>query len=317
MSRLLRAFYRIFIKNSFIRWAWMLGLTLWGVKVATERGLAWKTAPLSKTVMNIPSSSISTFTIRRNEDDETTFTRADTCWLVVRNNVTLRLSNDSIANYLSIFEKMESIGVNTLLSEALENIKNKHNFDVVITHTNNTSSRFSVYYNDQDSFSNGTITYIKFPNENTLHGIKGDLISTLGKPFDDYRDNTLLHFNKDSTLYITIKSAVDSFSFIRNQKNWVSRNRNFRLMPDEFQTYLANLEILRGTKFYDADRDILTAPKIDKQLLVYSPTDTIILTSYKLEKGYILHSSQNKEAYFRVDSTTNIFPNLTQFLLPK
>ncbi len=317
MSKLLRGFYRIFIKNRTIRWAWMLALTLWGVKIATERGFAWRKAPLSKTVMNVPSESVSTFTIRKNEDDETTFTFADTGWLAVKNNVTLRLPLDSMAIYLSVFEKMEAIDSRLVTPELLGKLKSKYNFDIVLTQKNNSKQSFSVYYTDRDSFSNGLITYIKFSNENTLRGVKGDLINIFGKDFDAFRDKTLLNFNKDSAYIITITSPVDSFSFIRKEKNWLSRAPQFRLYSDGFKTYLSNLEILRGSKFYDADRDILTAPKIDKVLTIYTPTDTILLTSYKLEKYYILHSNQNKEAYFRVDSTTNIFPNLSLFLTPK
>ena len=248
MSKILRAFYRFFIKNRFIRWIWMLALVLWGVRVVTERGLAWKKAPLSKTVMSIPASTISTFTIRRNEDDETTFTLADTVWLAVKNNVTLRLPADSIQNYLDVFQKMEGIGLNILNTAELDRIKSKHNFDVFITQKNNTNHSFSVYYTDRDSISNDILTYIKLPNENALHGVKGDLNTLFGKNFDDYRNKTLCQFNKDSILYLTIKSPVDSFSFVRNATNWISRNRQYRVMQDEFRQYITSLQLLRGVK---------------------------------------------------------------------
>ncbi len=105
MSKILRATYRFFIKNRFIRWTWMLALAIWGVKVATDRGLAWKKAPLSKTVLSIPSQTVSSFTIRQNEDEDITFTLADTVWLAVKNNVTLRLPADSVSVFLSVFKK--------------------------------------------------------------------------------------------------------------------------------------------------------------------------------------------------------------------
>lgn len=314
MSKLIRAFYRIFIKNRLIRWVWMLALAIWGVRVVTERGLALKKAPLSKTVLSLPASSISEFTIRRSEDDETTFTLADTCWLVVKNNITIRLPIDSMSAYLSFFEKINGVSVNLLSVEELDKLKPKYNFDVIVTQNNNTKHSFSVFYKERDSQSYDTITYVKFQNENTLHGIKGDLLSLFSKTVDDYRDKTLLKFNKDSTIYLTIKTPTDSFSFVRREQNWISRNRQYRILPDPFREYVTNLQILRGAKFYDGDRDILTEPKIEKQLFVYLPTDTIVLTSFKLEKGFILHSTQNNEAYFRVDSTTNIFPNLSNFL---
>jgi hypothetical protein len=317
MSKLLRAAYRIFIKNRFIRWVWMLALAIWGVRVATERGLAWKKAPLSKTIIAIPSKTVSSFTIRQNEDEDITFTLADTNWLVVKNNITLRLPADSIQPFLSVFEKMDAIALNILTAEESENIQNKKHFDIAITKKNNTTQNFSVYFNGKDSISQETFTYIKLPNENALQGIKGDLLSVFSKDFNDFRDKTLLNFKKDSTIYLTIKSPVDSYSFVRHDNLWVSRNSQFQLSQNAFQKYVSSLQILRGPNFYDGDRDILTPVKIDRQLVVYLPTDTVVLTSFKLEKGYILHSTQNKEVYFRVDSTTNIFPNLTNFLITK
>jgi hypothetical protein len=317
MSQILRTFYRIFIKNSFIRWTWMLLLVLFGVRYATERGLAWKKTPLSKTVISIPAASVSTFTIRRGEEDEMTFTLADTGWLVVKNNVTLRLPIDSVQPYLSIFEKMDAVNINVLDDADFERLNNKQHSEIMITQSNNKDHSFSVFYTEKDSFSNQLITYIKLPNENALQGIKGDLLTVFNKQFDDYRDKTLLNVPKDSIRSLSFLTPIDSFSFFKRNNLWVSKNTKYRLLQTEFQQYLENLNILRGVKFFDGDHDILTQPKIQNQLIVYLPSDTIVLTNYKLEKGYILHSTQNNEAYFRFDSTSNVFPNLSNFLIIK
>ncbi len=317
MSKLLRAFYRIFIKNRFIRWTWMLALVLFGVRFATERGLAWKKTPLSKTVISIPAASVSAFTIRRGEEDEMTFTLADTCWLVVKNNITVRLPLDSVQPFLTVFEKMDAINVNVLNNKEFERINASPHSDITVTQSNNTNHSFSAFYTERDSFSNNLITYIKLPNENALQGIKGDLLSIFNKQFDNYRDKTLLNVAKDSILSLSFLSPIDSFSLFKRNNLWVSKNTKYRLLQNEFQQYLQSINLLRGAKFYDSDRDILTSPKIQNQLIVYLPSDTIVLTNYKLEKGYILHSTQNNEAYFRFDSTTDIFPNLSNFLILK
>ena len=144
MSKLLRGFYRIFIKNRFIRWTWMLALLLFGVRYATERGLAWKKTPLSKTVVSIPSASVSSFTIRRGEDDEMTFTLADTGWLVVKNNVTLRLPIDSVQPYLSIFEKMDAVNINVLNDVEFEQLNGKQHSEITVTQSNNKNHSFTL-----------------------------------------------------------------------------------------------------------------------------------------------------------------------------
>ena len=317
MSKVLRAFYRIFIKNRFIRWTWILALVLFGVRYATERGLAWKKTPLSKTVVSLPAATISAFTIRHGDDDEMTFTLGDTAWLVVKNNVTLRLPIDSIQPFLFIFEKMDAVNINVLNEQEFESLDAKPHTDITITQTNNTNHSFSVFYTQLDSLSNNLVTYIKLSNKTALQGIKGDLLSVFNKNFDDYRDKTLLNVNSDSLLSLSFLSTTDTFYFTHGNNNWVSNKNSNRLLQNDFQQYLNNLFILRGAKFYDGDRDILSAPKIQNQLIVYLPSDTIVLTNYKLEKDYILHSTQNKEAYFRFDSTMDIFPNLSNFFIIK
>ena len=314
MSKLLRGFYRIFIKNRFIRWVWMLALAIWGVRVATERGLAWQKAPLSKTVMAIPSSTISSFTIRRNEDDEITFSQEDTCWLVVKNNITLRLPTDSMKTFLSVFEKMDRIELKTLAQEDLTLLNKHFHFDILMTKKNNTTLSFSVYYNDRDSISQEPFTYIKLPNDNTLQGIKGDLIAAFDKNFDNYRDKTLLNIPRDSIVSLIFKSPFESLSFYRRDSSWLFSNKQVYVLQNPFRQYISNLLILRGVKFYEGDRDILSESKIQNQLVVHLPSDSIILTNYQLEKYHVLHSTQNNDAFFQIDSTNNIFPNLSIFL---
>ena len=86
MSQLLRGFYRIFIKNKIIRWAWMLGLSVWGVKWASENFLKTKNAFFSKTILSISPDDVAAFTIRKG-DEETTFARADSNSAVARSAI--------------------------------------------------------------------------------------------------------------------------------------------------------------------------------------------------------------------------------------
>ncbi|MBL7818163.1 MAG: hypothetical protein JNL70_24345 [Saprospiraceae bacterium] len=316
MSKILRAIYRLFFKNTFVRWVLMLAIAIWGVRELSERGLALHKAPLSKTVFSIPYSTISTFTIRQNEDNEITFTLIDTSWLAVKNHITTRLPFDSVAQFLNIFEKMDSYSTKVLTTEEMENIQNQQKCTVKLTQKNNTTHSFSVFYQKYDSLSRELLTYIKLSNENVLYGIKGNLGQILGKHFDDFRDKTLVDFKGKYPSVLTLKIGKDSLTFV-HQNTWLLKNPPLSIVPDSMQKYVNHLSLLRGSKFYEGDRDILTQSKIEHQLTALLPTEKIVLTSFKLEKGYILHSSQNKEAYFWVDSTTHIFPNISKFLLKK
>ena len=176
MSQLLRGFYRIFIKNKIIRWAWMLGLAVWGVKWASENFLKTKNAFFSKTILSISPDDVAAFTIRKG-DEETTFARADSVWLVVKNDVTIKIPTDSVAVYLNLFSKMTSYSIKKLSDKPEdEGVDDKALFKIFISKNNNTTDSLSIFYTDKDSVSGNILTYIKLPNERLLHGVEGNWV---------------------------------------------------------------------------------------------------------------------------------------------
>jgi hypothetical protein len=92
MSKLLRAAYRLLFLNRIIRWTWLTGLVLFAVKIGTDRGFAWHRTPASKTIFTLNPSDIESFMIQNQAEEDLYFSRQDTNWLVVKNNVTLRLT---------------------------------------------------------------------------------------------------------------------------------------------------------------------------------------------------------------------------------
>ena len=114
MSKLLRLAYRLLIRNHFIRWTWLLALALYGVKIATDRGLAWRKTPASKIVFTLSPTSIESFRIQNSDGEELTFSRNDSVWIGVKNNISVQLQEDSVRLYLDLFSKMERLAVKTL-----------------------------------------------------------------------------------------------------------------------------------------------------------------------------------------------------------
>ena len=110
MTKFLRFIYRIFFKNRIARLAIFLTLSVFGVKWATENLLGKKKTLFVKTILAINPSDINTFTIRQR-DEELTFTRGTTDWLAVKNDVTVKIPEDSIVEFLNLFGKMEAVAL--------------------------------------------------------------------------------------------------------------------------------------------------------------------------------------------------------------
>ena len=320
MSQLLRGFYRIFIKNKIIRWAWMLGLSVWGVKWASENFLKTKNAFFSKTILSISPDDVAAFTIRKG-DEETTFARADSVWLVVKNDVTIRIPADSVAVYLNLFSKMTSYSIKKLSDKPDENIEGeidkKALFKIFISKNNNITDSLSIFYTAKDSVSGNILTYIKLPKERLLHGIEGNWVTFFDKDFNDFRNAQILSFSRADVSKVTLRSRLDTATFYaKDTANWTYSNDRYLVLNDSFNTYLKSINHLSlrnmkpvSGKFYDAARDFKDIKKIENQLVIYFKEDSATLTAYRRERYFILHSTQNPENYFQVDSLGFIFQN--------
>ncbi len=320
MSQLLRGFYRFFIKNKIIRWAWMLGLAVWGVKWASENFLKTKNAFFSKTILSISPDDVAAFTIRKG-DEETTFARADSVWLVVKNDVTIRIPNDSVAIYLNLFSQLTSYSIKKLSDNPDENtewgLDDKALYKIFISKNNNTTDSLSIFYTAKDSISGNVLTYIKLPKERLLHGIEGNLMTIFDKDFNGFRNAQILSFSRADVSKVTLRNRLDTATFYaKDTANWTYSNDKYLVLNDSFNTYLKSINhlSLRNLKpvngqFYDASRDFKDIKKIENQLVIYFKEDSATLTAYRRERSFILHSTQNTESYFQVDSVGFIFQN--------
>jgi hypothetical protein len=174
---------------------------------------------------------------------------------------------------------------------------------------NGTKRTFSVHYTAYDTLSNENLTFVRLGDERLLNGVRGDWATVLNRNFDDYRDRRLFDFSLNQAGEISFQSPQDTLDFFRRSMHdsvWQNRNRLF-IEPIVFRNFVENLDLLRGGIFYDDDRDLLADRKISHRLVVKTPSDTAIVTAYKLDNFYVVHSSCNPDNYFRIDSTSAIF----------
>lgn len=316
MSSFIRALYRIFIKNRFIRWVWLLALSLWGIKWITDNAIAKKKTYFSKTILALPPKDVLTFTIRKPNDDETTFTRHDDHWLAVHNDITIKIPEDSVAAFLNLFNKMDSYAIKKLSDsdETASPSSSKFLYKILINH-NNVNDSLTIFYTAKDSLSGENLAFLRVYNEPFLNGVKTDILTLLEKNFNDYRSQHLLKFSRADISKVVLKNLNDTATFYaKDTVNWTYFNDRFTVISDTFNRYLKSLEILRGGAFYDASRDFKERNSIENQLIIYTKEDSIILTAYRRERLLILHSTDNNENYFKADSIHHIFKNHNDFI---
>lgn len=302
MKKIVRFIYRVFIKNAVIRWMWLLALAVYGAKWSSEN-LLGKSKPVpKKTVLKIENHTITDFTIQKGQEDEMVFARKDdTTWFVSKGNVTAQIKEDTIAAFLKMYNEMKS-GVVKKLPKDIEEGTWKPTMSVDITLINTATRSFAIYYAEKDT-GNTLVTYIKVPKKRLLLGVQGDIYSLLNPSFNDYRDKNIVRFKADSLTQFIVRNRKDTLVFERKDSIWNCTHERFQVLQKPFKNYLYRMDTLRGFYYYDESREILDKKAIDSQWVMYEKRDSTVLTTFRTNKGFIVHSTQNKDSYFMMDST--------------
>jgi hypothetical protein len=302
MKKLVRFIYRVFIKNAVIRWMWLLALGVYGAKWSSENLLGRSKPVPKKAVLKIDNHTITNFSIQKGQEDEMVFARKDdSTWFVSKGNVTAKINEDTIATFLKFFNEMKS-GVVKKLPKDIDEGTWKPTMSVDITLKNTATRAFTIYYAEKDT-GNTLVTYLKVPKKRLLLGVQGDVYSLLNPTFNDYRDKNIVRFKADSLTKFIVRNRKDTLVFQRKDSTWNCTHERFQVLVKPFKNYLYRMDTLKGFYYYDDSREILDKKAIDSQFVMYENKDSIVLTTYRTNKGFIVNSTQNSDSYFLLDST--------------
>jgi hypothetical protein len=149
--------------------------------------------------------------------------------------------------------------------------------------------------------------------------VKGDLVGLLDKGFNELRNTTI--FNWDAADIQRVECWLDKkivYKFLKNKNQiWESVNEDYEVLQPIFNQYLTEIGHTSGTHFQENITFDVTN-YIDNQLVVYVKDSLkLTLTTYKYADQYLLQSTQNQHAFFKMDSTNVFFPDYKTFLRKK
>jgi Domain of unknown function (DUF4340) len=323
MRKLFQMLYRFFIGNAVIKWFWILLLAIYSITWVSERYLGKRKTVFKKTVLRIANHTINTFTINQENDEDMTFTRLkDSVWLVVKDDVTVRVHEDSIASFLKLFNEMQSSTLKKLpdgVDSISERMYEKPKMDIDLRLATTAKRAFSIYYVDYIT-PDSPMTFIKLPKERFLYGIKGDLLRLFKRDFKSFRSKKLLNFSAKDVAKLEFRTRTDSMRFYaKDSVSWGYATPQYLVSNTLIKNYLNAIDTLKNDKYYDATREPLIEENIENQLVITRKRDSIVLTAYHLDSLYVLHSSQNEQSYFKTDSiyVKGLFYNPNAFLKTK
>lgn len=191
----------------------------------------------------------------------------------------------------------------------LFNEKNKSLLNILI-------GKFS-YKQIQDPYGRNNIqgiSYVRLADEEEIYAVDGFLPMSLNKNLDDWRNKTLIKLNKGDIKKVSFVYPDSSYTLELKDSVWYAGN--LKIDSKKAESFLSGLQNKKGFNFnndFQAVSNPIYQLKIEGDNLM-----DININCYEIEEGkYIIHSNQNKEAFFDSDENglvNQIFKPLDNFI---
>lgn len=147
--------------------------------------------------------------------------------------------------------------------------------------------------------------YMRLDDKDGIYSIDSYLASTFTGSFNDWRDKTFIKATPDSLTMLTIQYPADS-GFIAKKENGVWMIGREQADSLKMKNYLKQLRSQDLSVFVDSFTPPATADMTITAMKGATPAFTIKAWKKADRAQWILHSTQNPEAYFSSESSTII-----------
>jgi hypothetical protein len=317
LAKILRFFYRLVVKNRPFRIFFSVCFLLFGTFKVSEGCLKRRDTVLTAILVAVPPQKVKTFTIRQSSGDELIFVHQNQDWIAVKNSISAKIAPKDIQVYLNIFGNLESL--RSVGADWVQNTPQTAPIMVQITPDSGAVQTFYVQKLEKDVATGNLFTIVALPGERVAHYVKGDLMHLLDKNFNELRNTTI--FNWEPNDIQRVECSMDKkivYKFLKNKNQiWESVNEEYEVLQPVFNQYLTEIAHTAGTHFQENITFDVTN-YIDNQLVVYVKDSLkFTLTTYKYADQYLLNSTQNQHAFFKMDSANVFFPDHKTFLRKK
>lgn len=150
-------------------------------------------------------------------------------------------------------------------------------------------------------------SYVRRSNDESVYVIDGFISMSINQTMDNYRDQNV--FSKNGSEIAEIKLSSETGQTSATKENyWINQSGEV-IDSTGMANYLNALSVVSGSGFYD-NSNLPSTPIKELDIRQENGKNTSI-KCYAGSEGFIIHSSQNPNSYFRSDST-GIFKTLFQ-----
>lgn len=140
-------------------------------------------------------------------------------------------------------------------------------------------------------------TYVRLSGERAVYITNGMFQMHLNRNLNDWRKKLLTNFKTKAVQKISFIYQNEQFIIHKEDSGWYLGDK--LLDKEKVERYIAKTHYINGSHFKN---DFVPSGDPECRLLIETMDSTINIECYKIDENkYIIHSSQNKEAYFESD----------------
>ncbi len=278
-------------------------------------------------LVKIDTSTVTKVVVFPKADDfaEVTLTREGSNWIITKGDLTTIATSNNVNSLLGQLSLIKTKRI------AAKNSEKWVDYEV----EDDKATRLQVYAGTKllrdfmigrFSFNQQTrqaTSFVRLTGEDEVYAVDGFLSMSLGQGFDAYRNKEILNVAQADFTGLDFRLEDYMFSFNKSGKDWVMNNDiNIPLDSALMYNLLNNIQNVSGSEFIDDFDPVQSQNLLQKSLTVNANNliEPIVIHCYadtSREKPFVIHSSQNEEAYFASDSTgvyTRLFERVNEVL---
>lgn len=295
-------------------------LAIWGFSklLAPKKDRTFKTE-----LIEVDTAAIQSIVLTPGgEEVEVTLSRSNNAWIASDGTSNVKAKKGSVAAWLNVLQLVKTNRIAAKKAEKWPEFElgDDQGLRIQVYDGSNKLEDFILGKFDFNPELRTATSYIRLSGENEVYATDGMPFITVGRKFDDFRDNTIIRMTREMEVTnFELQLPDTTLRFSKQSGDWMI-NESLALDSMKVENYLNFLRNISGETVAEDFDDSqlnnleqrtlrLSGNQIATPFMVYCYTDTT------RSEPFVIRSNQNPETYFSSDSSgifNKFFPNVEE-----
>ncbi len=268
-----------------------------------------KSQPFDAELIRIDTTRVTSLLISLpNDQAEITLQRENGVWIASNGQINIRATSETTSSMLRALTnfKIREVIAQSSADWAAYALTEARATRIRVYANNQLLEDFMIGKSEIHPETEARISYLRLTDEDEVYAVEGILSNHFGYDFSDFRNKTILQMEPNLTMVSFEVTLPDTtFTYVRTPEGW--QVNEMKLDSGRVESYLNSLRQISGEVFAD-DFDEVQGGSLLFSTLTLQPEnggEPFVIQCYRdstRSMPFIIHSSQNPDAYFASDS---------------